>query len=131
MCPPHVQRTNNASNEGRVDAWINTALCCTVSFRQHRVNNSVVCHECYLNENSRIGDLYDYVSRHYIHIGYGERFEICRVCNVILPLNRSTNNCLVCRVAVDNFREYLRRSRDRPFDSAEPTIIAITQDRSW
>lgn len=131
MCPPRTQRVNNAFNENHLDAWIDTALCCTVSFRQHRINNSVVCHECYLTEGSRFGDLYDYVSRHYIHIGQGELFETCCVCDVILPRNRPTNNCLVCRVAVENFKEYLRRSRDRPFDSAEPTIIAISQDRSW
>lgn len=131
MCPPHTQRFNSAFNESQVDAWLNTSLCCTVSFRQHRMNNSITCHECYLTEGPRIGDLYDCVSRHYIHIGHGERFEICSVCNVVISRNRPTNNCLVCRFAVDNFKEYLRHSQDRPFNSAEPTIIAISQDRSW
>lgn len=131
MCPPHNQRFSNTFNESHFDAWINTALCCTVSFHQHRVNNSIVCHDCYPTESSRVGNLYDHVSRHYIHIGHGELFETCRVCDCILPRNRLTNGCLVCRVALNDFKEYLRRSRDRPFDSAEPTIIAISEDRSW
>lgn len=130
MCPPPVRRANHIFNEGHIDAWLNTALCCTASFRVHQINNDIVCHECYLTESPRVGESYDSVSRHYIHIGYAERFEACSLCNVILPLNRPVSNCLVCRFAVDNFKEYLRRSQDRPFDSPEPTIISISQYRT-
>lgn len=130
MCPPPSRRANHVFNEGHIDAWLNTALCCSVSFRVHRTNNDIVCHLCYLTEARRIGELYDSISRHYIHIGYGERFETCSICNVILSQNRPVSNCLVCRFAVDNFKEYLRSSQDRPFDNDEPTIISIAQNRT-
>lgn len=130
MCPPPTRRADNIFSENHIDAWLNTALCCSASFRVHRINNDIVCHECYITEVPEIEGPHDSISRHYIHIGYNERFEACSLCNAILSRNRPVSNCLVCRFAVDNFKEYLRRSQDRPFDSDEPTIISISQIRN-
>lgn len=130
MCPSHVQQFNRIITESHVDAWINTALCCIASFRQDRPNNHIICRDCCSNEIPSVRDLYENVSRHYLHIGHGELFETCRGCNCVIPRSRLANDCLVCRVALNDFREYLHHSRDRPFDSVEPTIIVISEDRS-
>lgn len=131
MRPPCNETTASTFPEGRVDEWINTSLCCTASFRRHRVNRNIVCHDCYSGTHLPPRGIYENVTRHYLHIGNGERFEICHMCDATIPRVRVSNNCIVCRAVATDFVRYLHHSHDRPFDSLEPTIIAITEDRSW
>lgn len=130
MCPLPNRRINRITVESRVSDWLSTALCCIGSFRQHRISKRVLCDECFADEDAISQALYVDVSRHYLHIGPGELFEVCQECDVSIPRSRLSNECLVCRIALSDFEEYLRYSRDRPFDENEPTIIAIAETHS-
>lgn len=130
MCPLPNRGINRITTERRVSEWLSTALCCISLFRQHRISKRIVCDECFGDENPTSQALYVDVSRHYLHIGPGELFETCQECDATIPRSRISNTCLVCRIALSDFEEYLCHSRDRPFDDAEPTIIAIAETHS-
>lgn len=130
MCPLPSQRIDRITVESQVSEWLNTALCCIALFRQHRISKRIVCDECFGDEDPISQNLYEDVSRHYVHIGSGELFEVCQECDISIPRTRISNQCLVCRIALSDFEEYLRYSRDRPFDQDEPTVIAIAETHS-
>lgn len=129
MCPPRYHEICNVSARPRVNEWLDTSLCCIVSFYQHRVNNRVLCDECYNDNDFPSNHLYENVSRHYVHIGHGELFETCYQCDVILPRNRAARDCITCRTALNDFIEYLQYSNDRPYDCDEPTVLMISTIR--
>lgn len=106
MCPLYNQRANNVITESRVNEWLNTALCCIALFHQHRISKRIICDECFSDENPIFRGLYEDVSRHYLHIGHGKLFEVCQECDVGIPRNRASNECLVCRIALNDFEEY-------------------------
>lgn len=130
MCPLPNRRTNRVTVESQLSEWLNSALCCISLFRQHRINKNIACDECFGDKDPISQSLYEDISRHYVHIGPGELFETCQECDTSIPRTRISNQCLICRIALSDFEEYLLYSRDRPYDQDEPTVILITESRS-
>jgi len=121
MYPPVLNRRQiYCPIEVPYSAWLTTALCATAIFYSCVNNGRKICHVCYddiLDSQERRS--YELTVHHYFHIGHEERFEICSACHAAIPLTRSHLECHTCRVLRDDFAEYLRESRDDPYNSLQ------------
>jgi len=129
MCPPILNRRRiYCPQEISYFAWLDTALCATSVFYSSTTGSHKLCHVCYdeaLSPQERRG--YELLVHHYLHIGTVENFEICAACNSIIAFTRPYLECAICRVLRDDFAEYLRESRDDPYNSPEATVITISR----
>lgn len=129
MCPPVYTLTRQEQSD-YLNNWLSTALCCHVTFYERRIDGRVYCGICFNRSDTFTQRSCQLIIRHYVHIGHGELLETCRECSLVLPHTRSADHCVVCRMCLSNFTEYLHYSGDRPFDSDEPTIIAVSENRT-
>jgi len=129
MCPPARNfRCPYCRTGVPYSAWLDTTLCVTAVFYLHTNNQIEICDLCYEHiRDSQERRSYELIARHYFHIGYEEHFEICSLCNVIIPLSRPYFECYTFRLLRDDFADYLQRTGDDPYDSADSTVITISQ----
>jgi len=129
MCPPVLNRRRIYCFYGLpYSAWLNTALCATAIYYSSVNNSNKVCHVCYADVlDYQEQRSYELIARHYLHIGYEERFEICSACDAVIPFTRPHSECYTCRTLRDDFGDYLQGSEDDPYNSDESTIITISQ----
>lgn len=130
MCPPRHGLGVPERQELPYQRWLNTATCCRANLFLHRVNNHFLCVECYADKSPYERSFYDFSTRHYIHIGTPAIFEECRHCSVIIPRMGTIQSCEICPVVLNDFIEYLAYTRETPYASHEPTILAIEHLRT-
>ena len=132
MCPryrsPPPARTPSLPAT-RLTLWLASALCITVNFYRHRLNEAKICRECYLGKSSRAQSFYDAYSRHYILLGDREAYEECARCDVILFEERAISQCEVCPETLAQFVQHLNSTGETPYDDPEPTMLMISQTR--
>lgn len=111
--------------------WVSLAHCSIARFYRHRQTRAILCQDCYVDESHLTRGAYERVLRHYIYIGSSDNIIECTLCYASLIVSRpiSTGSCAICPVVLDNFLDYILEEGDEPYNSEEPTIIAIEEVR--
>jgi len=73
-------------------------------------NGETKCPECYTSLPVDEKENYLGVLRHYIHLGFPERFEICNECSVSLAIVCNFTGCRDCPEILEEFLNYLNRT---------------------
>lgn len=133
MCPVHPR--SRPSVDARILAvsprnlWLQSACCVSSLFFQHRESRAVKCPECYASTPAENKEQYLGVLRHYIHLGFPERFETCSVCSVQTTTLRGLATCPECLAVLEKFIVYLDTTGEQPWSESESTIIGISSAR--
>lgn len=130
MCPPNRgQRRSNIPAAVPIYAWLDTAYCCMPRYYHNVTENITICRRCYEGYLPQARSAYLSVSRHYIHIGGANPTALCENCNCEFMRSRPVNSCGLCQTTINDFAQYLFLSGDDPYNSTEPTIVAISEER--
>ncbi|KYQ47384.1 hypothetical protein ALC60_13595, partial [Trachymyrmex zeteki] len=78
----------------------------------HTENSETKCPKCYSSLPADEKQNYLRVLRHYIHLGFPERFETCNECSVSLASVRNFASCRDCPEILEKFLNYLGRTGD-------------------
>jgi len=127
MCPPYRLEPRTPSPEIPFQNWIDTAICCRTLCYSHRVEEYIICNECFAARPVDCRGQYDSLERHFVHFGIPEELDECSFCDILITRRQVPDACSTCRYVVQDFIAYLRESGDTPYESDDPTIIAVDE----
>ena len=104
--------------------WLDSALCCASAFYCHFFDYHILCHDCYTNR--RRDNYYEYLARHYVHIGDAGLLQQCQGCETIVTRSVPAVECNTCSASVYIYVKHLRESDKAP---PENIIISISKLR--
>ncbi|KYQ58118.1 hypothetical protein ALC60_02850 [Trachymyrmex zeteki] len=130
MCPVHSHPQLAISRRQlRIDpyvTWVRSVCCASSLFHRDNESSGIKCPESYTLLSASEKSKYLEVLRHYIHLGFPERFENCDACSVSLATVHHVSNCRNCPEILERFLSYLGRTDDTPWTSPESTIITVS-----
>jgi len=127
MCPPYRLEPRTPPPEIPFQDWIDTAICCRTLCYTHRIEEYLVCNDCFAAQPAGYRSQFDSLERHFVHLGFPERLDECSFCDTIITRRHSPDACPTCRYVVQDFIVYLRETGETPHESDESTLIAIEE----
>ena len=103
---------------------ISSSTCCAAGFYCHIFDHHILCMTCHATE--RPNDYYEYIARHYVHLGPSLTVNQCQVCDEIVTRTGPALDCAICAIAVHNYLKRTREAGEIPQDNA---LISITRIR--
>jgi len=127
MCPPYRLEPRTPPPEIPFQDWIDTAICCRTSCYIHRIEEYLICNECFDAYFTGYRHQFDSIERHFVYFGAPETLDECSSCSVLITRRQVPDACPTCRHVVQDFVIYLRESGENPYESDEGTLLAIEE----